>query len=82
MSEIDVPDSHQNPCRPFEERARYRAFRQGWEARFKQMPRPACPYALSQAGRALAWLDGWTAAQKQEQDSAAVLQRVPVGAPA
>jgi ribosome modulation factor len=74
-----TPDLDQNPYHPFDETQRHRAFQEGWEARRERRSRADCPYNLSRAGMALAWLDGWTAAQKQEHDTEADPWRPVVG---
>lgn len=62
MNRTQTPDSPQNPYHPYKEAGRYRAFRNGWVAQREQEPRSANPHSFTQTGRALAWLDGWTAA--------------------
>ncbi len=71
MRDDKTPDLDQNPYHPFEETERHRAFQEGWKARRERRPRADCPYNLSHADVALAWLDGWTAAQHQESDDGA-----------
>lgn len=55
-------DPFQNPYHPFEEPECYHAFQKGWTARRQKETRTSNPYALSELGPALAWLDGWTVA--------------------
>jgi len=65
-------DPAQNPYNPFEETDRYRAFQNGWRARFGDLSGTGTAYPFADAGSAHAWLDGWRAAQearpKTEQD--------------
>lgn len=65
-SSTRTPDPLANPYHPYEETDRFRAFRDGWEAHQRWVPRTDNPYAFAQVGRALAWLDGWTAAAREE----------------
>lgn len=77
MDDDRTPDPHQNPHHPFEEPDCYRAFEEGWMTRQDGGPRTAIPYPLSQPERALAWLDGWTAAdQGPGNDGGGGLDRV------
>lgn len=71
MSEDNTPEFHQNPYHPFEESREHQAFQNGWKAHQQQLPRASVPYNLSQVRVALAWLDGWTAAQEQDGDTEA-----------
>lgn len=64
MEDVRTPDPHQNPHHPFEEPGCYRAFEEGWGARRDGQPRISIPYPLSQPEKALSWLDGWTAADR------------------
>jgi ribosome modulation factor len=75
----DAPELHQNPYHPYEQTARYQAFRDGWRARCDLRPRTANPHDLSRTDRALAWLDGWTAAREQEQNPEADPWRTVIG---
>jgi hypothetical protein len=79
MHEDDLPELHQNPYHPFDETERHRAFQNGWAARREREPRTANPHNLSRVGKALAWLDGWTAAREQERDPDADPWRAVVG---
>jgi len=56
-------DAEQNPYNPYEETDQYRAFQNGWRARCEQTTRSEGPHPFAHAGSALAWLDGWRAAQ-------------------
>ena len=64
-----APEIDQNPYHPYEETDRYRAFRDGCTAQREQRPRSANPYPFAQISRVLAWLDGWTAASEDTNET-------------
>lgn len=69
MPNDHTPSLDQNPYSPYEETARYRAFRDGWRARCEQRPLTSSPYPLSYSTLVLAWLDGWMAARSRGRSS-------------
>ena len=75
----DAPELHDNPYHPYEQTARYKAFRDGWRARCDRRPRTANPHDLSRTEKALAWLDGWTAAREQERNPDPNTWRAAIG---
>lgn len=64
MNKEQTPDPHQTPYHPFDEPTQYRAFEEGWAARKAGEAISSVPYSLARADQALAWMDGWRAAEE------------------